>query len=98
MGPVEFHGGKVSRVGALLRNVRFLIAEDNRSVPLLPLDQTLQGIDIPAIIPGLVDWRFRDEGRMPGARMIEQSTECFPANLALANMFVAVELRSALRF
>src|SRR5215472_3367417 len=58
---------------------------------LLFRDQILQGVHVSAIIARLVNRRFRDEGCMSRAWMIQKAAERLPPGLALSDMFVTME-------
>lgn len=56
------------------------------------LHQALQHLYVPFLVAGLIVGRFGDEGAIGKARVVEQPAERFDADIALADMFVAVEL------
>jgi hypothetical protein len=61
------------------------------SLPLYRhLYQRLQNGHVLQIVTRLVDGRFRDEGRMLGTRIIQQSPKSLPADGAPADMLVAI--------
>src|SRR6202046_1433314 len=57
--------------------------------------KVLEGVDIPAVVAGLVDGGFSDEGDMSEAWVVEQNAEWFDADATFSNVLMAVELRSA---
>src|SRR5262249_54891985 len=57
--------------------------------------ESLQGSDIPAIVSRSVHRRLRDEGNMLKSRVIQQAAEWLRPDSSLANMLVAVKLRSS---
>ena len=55
----------------------------------------LEGVDIPAVVAGLIDGGFSDEGDVSEAWIVEQNTEWFDADGTFSNVLMAVELRSS---
>src|ERR1700722_20814468 len=55
----------------------------------------LEGVDIPAVVAGLIDRGFSDEGDMSEARVVEENAEWFAADGTFSNVLMAVELRSS---
>ena len=55
----------------------------------------LEGVDIPAVVAGLIDGGFSDEGDMSEAWMVEQNAEWFDPDGTFSNVLMAVELRSS---
>ena len=58
-------------------------------------DQLLEGFDVSAVVAGLVDGSFGDEGGVCEAEIVEQDAEGFDADGSLPDVLVAVEFGSA---
>lgn len=56
--------------------------------------KSLERLDVSAIVAGFVDRRFGDEGGMGQAQIIQQDAEGLAADHSLADMLVAVQLRT----
>src|SRR5580704_12186847 len=57
--------------------------------------KVLEGVDIPAVVAGLIDGGFSDERDMSEAGAVEQNAEWFNADGTFSNVLMAVELRSS---
>ena len=53
--------------------------------------KVLEGVDIPAVVAGLIDGGFSDEGDMSEAWVVEQNAEWFDADATFSNVLMAVE-------
>src|SRR5580704_14396639 len=56
--------------------------------------KVLEGVDIPAVVAGLIDGGLSDEGDMSEAWVVEQTAEGFDADGTFSDVLMAVELRS----